>query len=123
MGGGVDRQRQLAPLPPAQHPPQQGREAALDVDLRGAGDGLVRPVQQPLPQPLAQGVVGRPRQEGGEHRRLARALREDGACLGELTSLQAQGLHGLRSAMPWAGRPAREATTCAMALSAISAAV
>ena len=51
--GGVDRQRQLAPLPPGEHPAQQGRETALDVDLRGAGHRLVRPVQEPLPQALA----------------------------------------------------------------------
>src|SRR4051794_5151941 len=74
--GRVDRQRQLAPLPPAQHPAQQGRETTVDLDLRGARDGLVRPVQEPLPQPLAQGVVGRPRQERREHRRLAGAVRQ-----------------------------------------------
>ena len=76
--GDIQRQRQVAALPPRQEPAQQAGETAGDIDLIAAWQGLVLPIIEPLPQQLMQGDGGAQRAQGDQDRRVTGTPGENG---------------------------------------------
>ena len=75
--GGVNGQGQMVALPPGQKPAQQGSEAKGYFYLGVTRSGLVWAAVKPLPQVLAQTVPESQAYQGGDHRVLTGAVRED----------------------------------------------
>ena len=75
---GIDGQGETFRTPPDEDPAEQWREAERYVQLGLAGSGPVAAVIEPLPEVLAPAVPFAPGREGGGHRVLAGAAREDG---------------------------------------------